>query len=124
RPLLATRIGTILDRQARVIHDARRVRDELLIEPRDLALEDRRYLAIENDLREPRIGRHIREIARNAAELLPDLDHDRGRHLLRAHGRDVVEGGDRPLEDVDARDVGDRGDELNDLTIVDRILAL
>src|SRR2546423_4876387 len=110
---LPERFRAIRDRKASVVHDARGIGDELLVQAGDLAFKDGRDLAVEHDLRVRRIRRHVHEIAREATELLTYRDEDRRRWILRAHRRRVVEGGDRLLERVDAVDMRDRRDELD-----------
>src|SRR5438552_19076703 len=72
---------------------------------------DRRHFAVEHDLGEGLIGREIEKVAREAAQLLADLDEDRQRGIPRAHRREVVEREHRLFKGVDAANVRDRRDE-------------
>src|SRR5438876_176350 len=108
----------------RAVREARAVRDELLVEPRHVALVDRRDLAIEDEPAERRIVRHVLEVARHAPELRANLDEDRRRLLEGPHRRDVLERGDRVLEQIDGSDVGDGRDDLDDLAGAHAVLAL
>src|SRR6266540_1681255 len=70
----AQHLRAIEHRELSVVHYARGVRDELLVQAGDLALVHCGDLTVEHDLGVLRVVRHVEEVARYAPELLAHLD--------------------------------------------------